>query len=63
MAVVHAINADVQRILAEPTFQEKFLTPSFYEPILGSADRFAEYVKVEQAKWGKLIAGNKVSAD
>jgi tripartite-type tricarboxylate transporter receptor subunit TctC len=63
VGVVHAINAEVQRVLAEPTFQEKFLTPSFYEPIVGSADAFADYVKIERAKWSKLIADNKVSAD
>lgn len=44
-------------------FQEKFLTPSFFEPILGSADAFADYVAAEQAKWSKIIADNKLSAE
>ena len=56
-------NAAVQRILSDPIFQEKFLTPSFFEPILGSADAFAGYVRAEQVKWSKIIADNKVSAE
>ena len=35
-SIVRNMNADVQRILADPTFQEKFLTPNFFEPIVGS---------------------------
>ena len=61
--IVRNINADVQRILSDPTFEEKFLTPSFFEPILGSADAFAGYVRSEQVKWGKIIADNKLSAE
>jgi tripartite-type tricarboxylate transporter receptor subunit TctC len=61
--IVRHINGDVQRILSDPAFQEKFLTPSFFEPILGSADEFARYVSAEQVKWGKIITDNKVSAE
>ena len=61
--IVRKINADVQRILTDPDFQQKFLTPAFFEPILGSVEQFSDYVKAEQAKWGKLIADNKVTAE
>jgi tripartite-type tricarboxylate transporter receptor subunit TctC len=61
--IIRKINVDVQHTLSDPTFQEKFLTPSFFEPILGSADAFAAYVKAEQGKWSKLIADNKVAAE
>lgn len=57
------MNADVQRILSDRTFQEKFLTPNFFEPIVGSADAFASYVKAEQARWSKNLADNKLSAE
>jgi len=50
-------------ILADPTFQGKFLTPNFFEPIVGSADAFASYVKAEQARWSKILADNKLSAE
>src|SRR5215468_956830 len=61
--IVRQVNADVQRVLADPSFQEKFLTPNFFAPIVGSADTFAAYVKAEQAKWSKIIADNNLSAD
>ena len=61
--VVRKINADVQRILSDPGFQVQFLAPSFFEPILGSADAFAAYLATEQAKWSKIITDNKLSAE
>lgn len=61
--IVRKINADVQHILSDPTFQEKFLTPSFFEPMVGSAEAFAGYLGAEQAKWSKIIADNKLSAE
>jgi hypothetical protein len=51
------------RSCSDPTFQEKFLTPNFFEPILGPVDAFAGYVGAEQAKWSKVIADNKLSAE
>jgi tripartite-type tricarboxylate transporter receptor subunit TctC len=62
-SIVRTVNADVQHILSDPTFQEKFLTPNFFKPILGSADTFANYVRAEQGKWSKIIAENKLSAE
>ena len=62
-SIVRNVNADVQRILSDPTFQKKFLTPNFFEPIFGPADAFAGYVRAEQAKWSKVITDNKLSAE
>jgi tripartite-type tricarboxylate transporter receptor subunit TctC len=61
--IVHKINADVQRILTDASFQERFLIPNFYQAILGSPEQFADYVKAEQAKWGAIIRDAKLSAD
>ncbi len=61
--IVRKINADVQRILTDASFQEKFLTPSFFEPILGSVDQFGDYVKAEQAKWSAIIRDAKLTAE
>ena len=61
--IVQKINADVQRTLGDASFQERFLTPSFFEPILGSPEQFAGYVRAEQAKWSTIIRDAKLSAD
>jgi tripartite-type tricarboxylate transporter receptor subunit TctC len=53
--IVAKVNADVQRVLADPAFKEKFLAPSFFEPIKGSPDQFASFIQNEAAKWSKVI--------
>jgi len=54
-AVVAKINADVQRVLADADFREKFLAPNYFEPISGSPEEFAAYVRREAAKWSQVI--------
>jgi tripartite-type tricarboxylate transporter receptor subunit TctC len=60
--VVMQLNGETQRIFNDPAFQEKFLTPSFIFPIVSSPEAFAERIRVESAKWDKVIraAGIKV---
>src|SRR5438094_843744 len=52
---VAKINADVQRVLADPDFREKFLAPNYFEPVTGSPEEFAAYVRREAAKWKSVI--------
>ena len=54
-AVVAKINADVQRVLTDADFREKFLAPNYFEPISGSPEEFAAYVRREAAKWSQVI--------
>jgi tripartite-type tricarboxylate transporter receptor subunit TctC len=60
---VRKINADVQRVLQDPDFQDKFLRPNYVEPILGSVDAFAAFVKGGAAKWSKLIKDANIKVD
>jgi tripartite-type tricarboxylate transporter receptor subunit TctC len=53
--IVAKVNADVQRVLTDPAFKEKFLAPSFFEPIKGSPDVFASFIQSEAAKWSRVI--------
>jgi tripartite-type tricarboxylate transporter receptor subunit TctC len=53
--VVMNIDAQVQRIFADPAFRARFLDPQMYESIAGPPDKFADYIKAEQAKWAKVI--------
>jgi tripartite-type tricarboxylate transporter receptor subunit TctC len=55
--IVLKINAEVQLILADPTFQEKFLAPQWFEALRGPPEQFAEFIKAEQGKWAKVIRG------
>jgi tripartite-type tricarboxylate transporter receptor subunit TctC len=53
--IVLKINAEVRKILADPEFREKFLAPQMFEPTPMTPEGFAEYIKVQQQKWAKVI--------
>jgi tripartite-type tricarboxylate transporter receptor subunit TctC len=61
--IVTKINADVQRILADPAFRDRFLAPQMLEPVKGSADMFAADIKAETQKWVKVIREQKLSIE
>jgi tripartite-type tricarboxylate transporter receptor subunit TctC len=55
--VVKKINADVQKVFADPDFQQKFLLPNFLNVIPGNPTEFEGYIKAEAAKWSQVIKG------
>jgi tripartite-type tricarboxylate transporter receptor subunit TctC len=61
--IVLKINAEVQRILADPVFREKFLAPQMFEPMATGPEEFADYIKAETRKWAKVIHEQKLSID
>jgi len=61
--IVAKINADVQRIVAEPAFRDRFLEPQMFEPIVSPPDKFAEFLRAETQKWGKVIRDANLKAD
>lgn len=61
--IVTKINSEVQRILADPAFREKFLAPLMLEPMTGSPKQFADYIRLDTQKWTKVIREQKISID
>ena len=61
--IVATLNGAVQKIMIDDDFREAFLAPNFYEPILGRPDQFAEYVRAEATKWGKVAQDAKLSVN
>jgi tripartite-type tricarboxylate transporter receptor subunit TctC len=53
--IIVKLNSEVQHILADPAFREKFLDRQLLEPMSGSPDAFAHYIATEAARWGKVI--------
>jgi len=53
--IVNLLNAQTRRIFEDASFREQFLTPNFIFSIVSPADAFAERIRSESAKWGKLI--------
>ena len=60
--VVVAVNAAVNRALADAEIQQK-MRSQFYDPIPGSADEMAAFVKNEVVKWGRTIREASIKAD
>jgi tripartite-type tricarboxylate transporter receptor subunit TctC len=53
--IIKKINADVQKIVSDPEFQKKYLEPLAVQPIPGSLDGFAEFLRRDSAKWDEVI--------
>ena len=61
-AMAQRMNEDVNKVLAMPDVIEK-LDQYGAEDGGGSAKRFADFIKSEQQKWGRVIRDAKVSID
>ena len=53
--IIRKVNADVQKIVSDPEFQKKYLERFAVQPVPGPLDDFAEYLRKDSAKWGKVI--------
>ena len=60
--LVNALNAAVNRALADPEVQHK-MRSQYYEPHPGSAEEFGSFVKNEVTKWGRTIRDANIKAD
>jgi tripartite-type tricarboxylate transporter receptor subunit TctC len=61
--IVTKINAEVQRIFADPVFRDRFLSPQVLESMVSSPEEFADFVKSDTQKWGKVISDAKLRID
>jgi tripartite-type tricarboxylate transporter receptor subunit TctC len=61
-AMAQRMNEDINKVLAMPDVKEK-LDQYGAEDGGGSAERFAEFIRVEQQKWAKVIKDAKVTAE
>ena len=61
--VVEKINNAVQRMLADRDFQQRFLTPNFYEPIAGTPEQFAEHIRSDAERWQNVIKNAKIAIE
>jgi tripartite-type tricarboxylate transporter receptor subunit TctC len=61
-AIVNKLNAEANRALQSPDLRERF-TQLAFEPVGGSPQDFAEYIKVEIPKWGKVVQAGHILPD
>ncbi len=54
-AIIDQLNTQTQRVLAEPEFRAAVLDPQFFEPMTGSPQDFADFIKADAEKWRRVI--------
>jgi tripartite-type tricarboxylate transporter receptor subunit TctC len=61
-AVIQTLNTEINRMIAKPAIVAKFADLGA-EPLSGTTERAAAFIRAEQEKWGRIIrdAGIKVS--
>jgi len=61
--VVDKLNSETRRIFNDPQFREKVLAPSFIYSIVSSPEEFAERIRRDSEKWGKVIRDANIKAE
>lgn len=53
--IIKKINQDVIKVMSDPTFAQQYLLAQGLEPITGTPDQFAAFMRAEAKKWGKVV--------
>ena len=61
--IVDKLSAETRRIFAEPAFRDKFLAPNMIFSIASTPEQFAERIRDDDAKWGKVIKDANVKVE
>ena len=61
-AVINQINAEINRILQQPEVRERFLATGNI-PLGGTPEALGDYLKLEIARWAKVIKEGRLSAE
>jgi tripartite-type tricarboxylate transporter receptor subunit TctC len=61
-AIVQKLNDSVNQALQQADFREK-LDALAFDPVGGTPQQFADYIKVEIAKWGKVVRAGNIKAE
>jgi tripartite-type tricarboxylate transporter receptor subunit TctC len=61
--IVIKINAEVQKILDDPAFRDRFMAPQMFEPMTSSPEEFSEYIKSQTQSWAKVIREQKLAIE
>ncbi len=61
--VVARIHADTVKILGDAAFREQYVTRQWFEAVGNTPEQFADYLKSEYARWGRLVELSRVSVE
>ena len=61
--IVARIYGDVMKVLDDPAFRERYVTRQWFEVVGNTPEQFAEFLKTEYERWGRLIRLSGVTVD
>ena len=61
--VVGKINAEVRALFAEQSFLDRVIVPNMFETMVTSPEQFAEYIKRDSLKWGKVLRDANIKVE
>ena len=53
--IIKKINHDVIEVISDPAFARQYLAAQGLEPITGTPEEFAAFIRAETKKWGKVV--------
>ncbi len=53
--IIKKINQDVIKVMSDPAFAQQYLTAQGLEPITGTPEQFAAFMRTETKKWGNVV--------
>lgn len=53
--IIKKINQDVIKVMSNPAFAQQYLAAQGLEPITGTPEQFAAFMRTETKKWGKVV--------
>jgi tripartite-type tricarboxylate transporter receptor subunit TctC len=60
---VAKLNHEVSRVLSDPDVRRNFLDRQFFQPMTGSPDEFAGFIKVDAGKWSEVLRAAQVKIE
>ena len=61
--VIDKINAEVRALFADQAFLDRAIVPNMFESMASSPEQFAEFIKRDSAKWGKVLRDANIRVD
>jgi tripartite-type tricarboxylate transporter receptor subunit TctC len=62
-AILARLNAEAQSILADAAFRERSLDPYMFQPLSGSPQEFAAYIRADVRKWDRVIRDANIKVE
>jgi tripartite-type tricarboxylate transporter receptor subunit TctC len=53
--IIKKINQEVRNVISDRAFAEKYLVAQGLEPIVGTPEQFAAFIRAETVKWGRVV--------